>query len=235
MGIGLSLLSVFELARVTVPTFLEGVTGRIDPAVIDGRTRALGERVLARARVTLTVEGTERVPAGRAFVYMSNHQSHVDIPVVFATVPATRLRMVAKKELFRVPVWGRAMRAAGMVEVDRGNRSAAVQALERAGEQIRSGVSVWIAPEGTRSRTGAIGPLKKGGFHLALATGTPIVPIAISGTRRVLPAAGRSMRHGVPVSVRYGAPIEVAGRGIEELMAEVRSFFETSLAELEAG
>ena len=234
MGIGLSLLAVYEVVRVTIPTFVDGLRGRVERRAIDARTRQLGERVVGHARIRLRVEGRELVPPGRAYVYMSNHQSHVDIPVLFATVPSETLRMVAKKELFRVPVWGPAMRAADMIELDRSDRGRAVAALERAGEQIRTGVSVWIAPEGTRSRSGQVGPLKKGGFRLALATSTPIVPVAISGTRDVLPAEGRIMRHDMPVRVRFGAPIAVEGRSVDELMAEVRAFFETSLAELTA-
>ena len=86
---------------------------------------------------------------------------------------------------------------------------------------------MWISPEGSRSKTGALGPLKKGGFHLAKNAGTPIVPIAISGTVQVLKPGTISMAYDVPVHVEIGAPIEVADKSIDELMNEVRTFLET--------
>lgn len=224
MGLGLSLKTVYEVARITVPSAAEALVGRFDQDVGDRRLADFGRRVVAGARMQLDVVGAERVPPDRSYVFMSNHQSHIDIPVLYASVPVARLRMVTKTELFRVPVFGKAMRAAGMVEVNRKNRTQAVASLERAGEQIAAGTSVWIAPEGTRSRTGELGPLRKGGFHLATATHTPIVPVAISGTYRVLPPHAKSMRHDVPVKVVFGAPIETAGRAISELMDEVRAF-----------
>jgi 1-acyl-sn-glycerol-3-phosphate acyltransferase len=89
---------------------------------------------------------------------------------------------------------------------------------------IRDGVSVWLAAEGTRSRDGRIGRLKKGGFHLALGTQTPIVPVAIRGTIDILPRGARSMHRGKRVDVTIGAPLPVASRSVDALMSEVRSF-----------
>lgn len=229
MGRALSVLTVYETARITIPTFVEAISGRISRARGDARVKAWSKRVVDRARIRLEVRGLDDVPADRAFVYMSNHQSHIDIPVLFRTVPATTLRMVTKKELFRIPLWGRAMRDSGFIEVDRSNRDKAIASLQRASEQIADGVSVWIAPEGSRSATGELGPLKKGGFHLAVDTGTQIVPVAISGTRNVLPKGSTSMSYDVPVRVVFGAPIEVDGRSIDELMDEVRAFLERNV------
>jgi 1-acyl-sn-glycerol-3-phosphate acyltransferase len=230
MGLGLSLYTLYQLARVTVPTFVDGVTGRVAPDTIDERARAFARRVLSRARVSLDVEGVARVPAERAFVYMSNHQSHLDIPIIYATCPARSLRMVAKTELYRIPVWGRALRAAGFIEIDRRDRARAIASLEVAAARIAGGVSVWIAPEGSRSRTGEVGPLKKGGFHLARQTRTSIVPIAISGTFQILPPGASAMSHDVRVRVVYGAPIEVEGRDLGDLMAEVGAFLTANAA-----
>ena len=230
MGLLLSLQTVYEVGRITVPSFAEALAGRLERDTGDARLRSFGQRVVDKARMKLQVEGRDQVPIGQAFVYMSNHQSHVDIPVLYATVPARTLRMVAKTELFRIPVWGQALRAGGFVEVDRANHAQAVASIDRAKEALRDGVSIWIAPEGSRSRTGTLGPLKKGGFHLAVGTGTPIVPVAISGTRDVLPPGTRHMQHDRPVKVVIGAPIPVEGRSIPELMADVEAFLRANVA-----
>jgi 1-acyl-sn-glycerol-3-phosphate acyltransferase len=230
MGLGLSLYTVYQVARITAPTVMEAMVGAGNRADHDRRLHEFARRVVGRARIQLQVEGAEKVPLDRALVYMSNHQSHMDIPVLYATVPSPSLRMVAKTELFRIPGFGRAMRAAEFVEVDRGDRERAVDSLRRAGEILASGISVWIAPEGHRSRDGILGPLKKGGFYLARDTGTAILPVALSGTRHVLPPDTRRMRHDVPVRVVFGAPIETAGRSVADLMDAVRSFLERETA-----
>jgi len=224
MGRALSVYTVLQVARVVGPTIAEAMVGRGGRQNQDRRLHEFGRRVVERARIQLTVSGTEQVPVDRAFIYMSNHQSHIDIPVLYATVPSSTLRMVAKTELFRVPLFGHAMRLGNMIEVNRADRKRAVESLRRAAQLIADGVSVWIAPEGSRSRTGALGPLKKGGFHLACDTGTPIVPVAISGTYNVLPPDTTSMAHDVPVHVRFGAPIPVEGRAVSDVMGEVEEF-----------
>ena len=224
MGIGLSLYTAFEIARGSVPTVIDAVTGRLHRDAVNKRIMRFARNVVSAADIRIDVTGAEKVPADRAFVFMSNHQSHLDIPILYWSLPVETLRMVAKSELFKVPIWGRAMRAGGMIEVDRSNRQQAIASLRRAGEALADGVSIFIAPEGTRSRTGKLGPLKKGGFHLARETGTPIIPVAINGSYKILPPDTLSMRRGVEVSVHIGAPIEVDGRDIESLMAEVNQF-----------
>lgn len=220
----LGLLTVYEVARVVLPAFAESLVREIDREEADARLATFAKRVVARARIRLQVQGHERVPAERAFVYMFNHQSHMDIPVMYASVPAQSLRMVAKKELFRIPFWSRALRVGGFIEIDRGDRVKAIASIDRAAARVRQGISMGIAPEGTRSQTGRLGPLKKGGFHLAKNTGTPIVPVAIEGTCDVLPPGSGNMAYDRPVNVVIGAPIEVEGRSIEELMSEVETF-----------
>jgi 1-acyl-sn-glycerol-3-phosphate acyltransferase len=224
MGIALSLSTVLDMAQASVATVADSLTGKLTRERVDDRAHRFAAGVVGRARMQLTVEGQDRVPKGRAYVYMSNHQSHMDIPVLYHVMPSPTVRAIGKQELFRMPVFGQAMRAAEFICIDRSNREAAIASLRAAGDKIREGVSIWIAPEGTRSRSGAVGPLKKGGFHLALETGTPIVPIAISGTRNVLPAGGKAMTYDVPVHVTIGAPIPVEGRDVDGLMAEVSRF-----------
>jgi 1-acyl-sn-glycerol-3-phosphate acyltransferase len=211
------------MARITAPTLLDMARGSVERRAIDDRARWFGQRVVELLDIRLTAAGAEHVPP-RAVVYMSNHQSHLDIPVLYATLPSPTIRMLAKAELFRIPLWGRGLRAAEFVEVDRGNHARAVQSIDHAARLVRDGVSIWVAPEGTRSRDGRIGKLKKGGFHLAVATQTPIVPVAIRGTLQVLPRGGKVMQLHQPVSVQIGPPIEVAGRDLGDLMAQVGEF-----------
>jgi 1-acyl-sn-glycerol-3-phosphate acyltransferase len=219
-----SLRVLGAMARISAPSILEAARGELARASIDERARWFGRRVVELLDIRLEARGAELVPPGRAYVYMSNHQSHLDIPVLYATLPSPTIRMLAKKELFRIPLWGPGLRAAEFVEVDRSNHKRAIRSIEQAAALVRTGVSIYLAPEGTRSRDGRIGPLKKGGFHLALGTGAPIVPVAIRGTIDILPRGSKAMRTGVPVRVRIGAPIPVAGRDLEGLMRDVRDF-----------
>src|SRR5215510_12716030 len=196
------------MARITAPTLVDVARGSLARSAIDDRARWFGRRVVELLDIHLVATGAERVPA-RAVVYMSNHQSHLDIPMLYATLPSPTIRMLGKKELFQIPLWGRGLRAAEFIEVDRSNHARAVKSIEHAARLIRDGVSIYLAPEGTRSRDGRIGPLKKGGFHLARATRAPIVPVAIRGTIDILPRGGRIARSGQQVSVRIGRPIFV--------------------------
>lgn len=212
------------MARVTAPTLVDLARGDLRRDRIDERARWFGRRVIDVLDIDLTTRGAERVPMSRAYVYMSNHQSHLDIPVLYATLPSPTIRMLAKAELFRIPLWGRGLRGAEFVEVDRSDHAAAMRSIAYAAELIEQSVSIYLAPEGTRSRDGRIGPLKKGGFHLALDTHTPIVPVAIRGTLAILPRGGKAMRTGCPVTVTIGAPIEVEGRDLDALQREVKDF-----------
>jgi 1-acyl-sn-glycerol-3-phosphate acyltransferase len=212
------------MARISVPILVDVVRGGLVREDVDDKARWFGRRVVELLQIDLHATGAERVPPGRAYVYVSNHQSHIDVPMLYATLPSPTIRMLAKKELFRIPLWGRGLRAAEFVEVDRANHTRAIQSIDRAKELIRDGVSVWLAAEGTRSLDGRIGPLKKGGFHLAIETETPLVPVAIRGTIDILKRGTRSMQKGKRVDVTIGAPISVDGRTMDSLMDEVRSF-----------
>lgn len=212
------------MARISAPTLVEAARGTLERESIDERARWFGRRVVELLGIDLVVTGADHVPPGRAYVYMSNHQSHLDIPVLYASLPSATIRMLAKKELFRIPLWGHGLRAAEFIEVDRSNHTRAVQSIEQAARLIRDGVSVWCAPEGTRSRDGRIGKLKKGGFHLATDTATSIVPVAIRGTIDILPRGSRVMHTGKHVDVAIGSPIPVEGRELPSLMNEVSDF-----------
>ncbi|HEY4104356.1 MAG TPA: lysophospholipid acyltransferase family protein [Polyangiaceae bacterium] len=231
MSVGHLLHAARVTLRISVPTIIEGLRGKLTPEVCDERLAWWSRELVRKAEIELRIAGTERVPKESAFVVMSNHQSHYDIPVLYQSLPL-RLRMVAKSELFRIPIWAQAMRAAGFVEVDRGDRERAIQSLERARNALAQGTSIWIAPEGTRSRDGTLGPFKLGGFHLAVGARARILPVTISGTRRTLPAKGSHVTTGSTVHVTMHDPIEPANFGDEvgePLVQAVRSAIESAL------
>lgn len=230
MGYFDSIYTVLQVAQASVPTVLEALTGAHTIERGDRRLRTFAQRVIDRAEIDVDVVGAENVPDDGAFVFMSNHQSHFDIPVLYYSLPIRTLRMVGKAELFRIPIWGQAMRSAGMIEVDRSNRERAIASLESAKDAIASGISIWIAPEGSRGQSQEITSLKKGGFHLAKDTGTPIVPVVLSGTRGILPPGSLRVNRGVSVRVDIGAPIrtdigEPTPTTVDGLAETVRQFF----------
>jgi 1-acyl-sn-glycerol-3-phosphate acyltransferase len=218
-----TLYVLWKTLAISLPTVIDAQRGRLRPETVDARLKGWAAQVLARTQVTLDVQG-ESGPPGGPFVVMSNHQSHLDIPLLCHVVDGS-MRFVAKQELFRVPIWGRAMRDAGMIVVDRGDRASAIESLRAAGRTMKErGIHVWIAPEGTRSRDGKLGAFKKGGFRLALETGRPILPVALDGTRAMLPPKHTNIRRGAKVRVVIGKPISVEGKTVEGLMEEVRGF-----------
>jgi 1-acyl-sn-glycerol-3-phosphate acyltransferase len=139
---------------------------------------------------------------------MANHQSNFDIPTVLGALPY-QFRWLAKAELFRIPVFGRGMRGAGYISIDRSNRESAFRSLKQAADIIRRGTSVLIFPEGTRSADGKVQPFKKGGFVLAVDAGVPIVPIAIRGTYPIMPKHRLRIQSG-PVELEVLNPIETS-------------------------
>src|SRR5207248_1916317 len=142
------------MAKISAVSLLDLARGTLEREAVDDRARWFAHRVIDVLQIRLSATGAERVPPDRAYVYMSNHQSHLDIPMLYATLPSRTIRMLGKKELFQIPIWGRALRAAEFIEVDRSNHVRAVQSIERAAELLRDGVSIYLAPEGTRSRDG---------------------------------------------------------------------------------
>jgi 1-acyl-sn-glycerol-3-phosphate acyltransferase len=229
MGVAQTLRGIFDTGVISVPTVVESSLGLVTIERCDRRLDWWASKLLRDAEVELTVTGREHAGEGERasepLIVMSNHQSLYDIPTLFCSVPG-RLRMVAKAELFRVPVWGRAMLAAGFVRIDRSDRDKAVASLrETGGSLLASGTRVWIAPEGTRSRTGEVGEFKSGGFRMALETSTRILPVAIDGTGQVLPAKGFVVQKGKRVRVTILPPVDPAAYGVErrkELMDDVR-------------
>jgi 1-acyl-sn-glycerol-3-phosphate acyltransferase len=156
----------------------------------------------------LVITGLEHIDASQPMIYASNHQSTIDIPVLFRALPVD-VRFAAKKSLSYVPFLGWYMWLANFIFIDRQNRHTAVKSLREAGERIRSGVSIIMFPEGTRSETNHVLPFKKGPFALAVEANVPIVPIAIEGSGKLMPKNSWNITPG-PIYVSIGKPISVS-------------------------
>jgi 1-acyl-sn-glycerol-3-phosphate acyltransferase len=192
--------------------------------------RALGRRwvrwILRTYRIRLEVSGLEHVPTSEPALFLSNHQSLVDIAAIIDTLPPpVSWRFVAKKELVRVPIFGWCLLTTGQIIIDRGNREKAVRSLERAAARIRAGASVIAFPEGTRSAAGSLRPFKSGPFHLAVAAQVPIIPVTVSGSQRITPKGSLNAQAGT-VRIVFGKPIPSRGVRLDErneLKARVRA------------
>lgn len=223
--------AVWQTLRISLPTIWEGVRGTLTAEACDRRLAEWAAAIVQRASIELRVEGREHATPGESFVLMSNHQSLYDVPVIYRALER-RIRMVAKQELFRVPIWGRAMARAGFISLDRHSRERSRQTLTASAGVLAQGTSIWIAPEGTRSKDGTLGEFRKGGFHLALQSGCRILPITLIGTRRVLPAKGAHVTDGCHVDVVIHPPIDPRPFGEDrkaELIAVVRGAIASAL------
>jgi len=188
---------------------------------------------IARAAVWLTgtkveVRGLEQIDPKGTYIFMANHVSNLDPPILITLIPR-RTSVLVKKELWRIPILGRAFTIGDFVPVDRRNRESAIDSIRRAGEVMRHGVNMMVYPEGTRSVDGRLLPFKKGPFHLAMETGISIVPVTILGTAEIMPK-GRALVKGGRAIVVFHPPIDpklFSSR--EELMEKTASVIESAL------
>jgi len=181
--------------------------------------------------ITLTVEGLDRLDPQSQYLFVVNHQSNFDIPVLVQALPQFQLRWIAKRELLRIPFFGWALWAAKHIAVDRADSLDALKSLKTAKQRMAAGISVVVFPEGTRSLDGKLLPFKRGGFLLALKTKTPIVPVTINGTGKLLGRGEWRVRPGA-VSITIAAPIMTADfrpGGLRGLAAQVHEIIAENL------
>ena len=177
--------------------------------------RSWSRALLAVSGVKVRVEGIEQIKPGRSYVFVSNHLSYMDTPVVLANIPI-QFRFLAKKGLFQIPLLGTHLARAGHVSVPRGDPRAAVRIMTQAAEIIRErGTSLLIFPEGGRSHDGDLRPFKEGAAYIAIKAAAPLVPIALIGTREVLPFGSGKVLAG-RVTMRIGCPISTEGLKMHE-------------------
>ena len=178
--------------------------------------------------VRVETVGLDQLDRSRSYIFMSNHASNLDPPIQIPLIPR-RTSVMVKKELFKVPILGSAMRMGSLVPVDRGNREAGIEAVAAAKEVIQQGINMTIYVEGKRSFDGKMLPFKKGPFYLAMECGVPVVPMTITGTHHAMPKRRFAIKPG-PVKVIFHPPIAPADFGTrEELMEKVRAVIESGL------
>ena len=181
--------------------------------------------------IDLDVEGLDRFDRKTPYVFMSNHLSFLDAPLL-VTVIDRPVRFVAKRFVFRIPVLGQGMRFAGYVPLDKEGVGEGRKRIARAVELICDrGYSFLVYPEGTRSPEGTLLPFRRGGFFLALEAGAPLVPISIKGTHELMPRGARAIRKGT-VRIVFHEPVAVSGYSPEtlpELMERVRAAIASAL------
>ena len=226
------LLATLWYGGTTILARLFGVR-RVTGNVYDRAQRNWAATVLKAAGVRVGVEGAEHIVPGVPQVLAANHASFFDILALMASLPVDP-KFIAKVELFRIPVFGWAMAAIGMVPLDRGNLKEAFSAYELAARRIREErLPVLVYPEGTRTRTGEMLPFKKGPFVLAIASAAPVVPIYVHGAFGIQPK-GSVVVHPRPLRIVVGAPIPTTGLTYDDrdtLAQRVRAAVETLRAQ----
>ncbi len=180
--------------------------------------------------VQVEIIGRDRLDPARAYIFMSNHVSNLDPPIQIPLIPG-RTSVMVKKELFKVPILGRAMLMGSLVPVDRGNREAGIEAVNAAKAVIQQGINMTIYVEGHRSFDGKMLPFKKGPFYLAMECGVPVVPMTIVGTHEAWPKGRFGIKPG-KVQLIFHPPIEPKDFiDRDHLMEKVRSVIERGLQE----
>lgn len=213
--------SAIAIPLIYLYTIVMGSTSLLlslyDPA---GRKQHWCARIWCRmiARTTgahVRVHGAHQIEPGKSYVFLSTHQSYMDIPAMLGYLPA-QLRIAAKKVLFRIPFMGWHLTRAGHIPIDRSSTQNAVSSMQKAASYLKDGICAFVFPEGTRSRDGFLYKFKKGGFKLAIQANVPIIPITIIGSRQVLPPDEIIFRPG-PIEMYVDAPIPTTGLTDDDL------------------
>ena len=195
-------------------------------SIFDWAPRVWSRILLAASGVQVVIHGDEH-RRGAQHVFVGNHVSWFDVFVLAGHL--RWFKFVAKAELFRIPLFGPAMRRAGMIAVDRRNQKSARVSIQQAADRIHEGASLILFPEGTRGRTYALRPFKKGAFVLAIEAQAPVVPVAIHGTIEVQ-AKGRILVHPGRINVHFLPPIATVGMTYDDRDALARAAY-TRIAE----
>lgn len=204
--------TIYHAGGVVVRTYL---WRRNLHCACDRACRNWAKNILWAANVSVELEGVENLLTDDPQIVVSNHQSWFDVFALAAELPL-RYRFVAKKELGEIPIFGKAWKRCGHVAVDRGNREAAIQALDQAWKEIHEEkLTMVLFPEGTRSADGRLKNFKKGAFVLAIQGQVPLIPVAVVGSRKVMPKGSMWVRPG-KITLKIGEPIPTEGSTIRD-------------------
>ena len=202
------------------------ITGDIKPLYnVATRLAILGVRLVG---VKIVLEGMENIRSGQCYIFMSNHVSNLDPPVLIPSIPG-RCSVLVKKELFRTPILGTGMRIADLVPVNRADRESAIESVNEARRVLAKGLHMVIYPEGTRSADGRLLPFKKGPFHLAMDSGVPVIPVTLLGTFESWPKTRFFLRPGTATVIFHPAIDPKAFDDRDELMQAVRESITSAL------
>lgn len=228
--------SLQTTAIISTVCILKGAYGNRSRAWVDKLLHRWVDKLFSLAKIQYRVinpSGVSPEP-GKATIIMCNHTSAYDIPISFKAFPHHSIRMLAKKELASVPFFGRAMKKAEFVFIDRKNRHQALKDLAAARKLMESGIVLWVAPEGTRSLDGKLGPFKKGAFYTAIEAAATIIPIGIKGAYEILKSQSMQLNMNQLAEIHIGEPIDASLYTMErrdELIAKVRQVMEDLLAD----
>jgi 1-acyl-sn-glycerol-3-phosphate acyltransferase len=212
---------------VAILAILRSTFSHIDRPWVDKTIQTWTRNLLKMVEVDYKIYNPHHVtpPKNRATLIVCNHTSLFDIPLSFAAFPHHSMRMLAKKELLRVPFFGRGLSVSEFPSIDRHNRQQAIQDLKKIRTLMESGILIWVAPEGTRSKNGKLGPFKKGAFITAIEAQAIIIPIGIKGASDILPPKSLNLNLNQRAEVHIGQPIDSTRYTLEnkdELIHEVR-------------
>lgn len=207
----LIILCTIAYGSVNLVVSLFESTGRMQVTI----ARAWARMLLRVSFVRLRIEGLEKIDPKGSYVFVANHLSYMDTPSILAAIPV-QFRFMAKKGLFKIPFLGYHLSRAGHISVPRDNPREAVKSMTEAGRIIRErGISILIFPEGSRSANAKLQPFREGAFYIAINAGVQVVPVAISGSEKVLPFGSGTVSPD-SILVRIGDPVPTAGLTVKD-------------------
>lgn len=225
-----SIISTLKVVVSTLYYSIHCITGsKGDPDKFQALTVEWAEKLLAESDTRLEVSGLENIPQSasrQSYVYIANHSSLMDIPVVLAAIH-DGIRIIYKKELEKIPIFGTGLRRSPFIPVSRGSGKSAASTLGAAIAEMKKNRSILIFPEGTRSVDGNVAEFHRGAFLMAAKADKMLVPVSISGTINILPKKAISLKPGCTVKVHFSAPLDVPNGSRAEMLAFMESLRET--------
>lgn len=230
------LKSVYSVVKMSIETVRLNQKNQLTHAWVDQRIQTWAHEIVGYTQAQWQVINPHQVAPkpGQPTIIMCNHASLYDIPLTYLAFPNQTIRMLAKQELSKIPFFGKAMKAAGIPFINRQNRQQAIEDLNRVRTMLANDLVLWIAPEGTRSADGHLGPFKKGGFITAIQAQATIIPMVINGANKILPARSLNFSYKQKVDIIIGQPIDASEYALQEkdsLMRIVRNTMQSMLDE----